>query len=180
MIHYNHTAPLPSSAATLSSFYAAAGYQIATSIASVSKSFSTAASATATSSTVTASTATFSTSNATSQAITPASSTLRLGTRAGIGVGTAVGIFATGTLFSFFLCRWRRSRRPSHANDTPVELANNKSHCEARYEEPELNGDHSRTELDVTERKRSELAGEDGRLEMEAEPLKGDEIQVSG
>ena len=181
-IHYHYTAPFPTIAASLSEFYAANAYQIATIMSSSSNTLSTNTLSISTSRSPTRSTPSTSTiSSQTKSTASPsatserppidqrkATSGLNPSTKVGIGVGVILGVSLIGTLLYFLVHRRRRQHQRSIVHAGTSINADIEWPGSRRYEKPELTGEDTRKELDATERRRPELAGEETRIEMDA------------
>ena len=185
-ISYHYIDPLPTIAASLSEFYAANDYQVASVTSSSSNTLSTDALSISISTSIspTKTTAPPSTSAIASQTRStalPSTSSdrpptdqgiaisgLSSSTKAGIGVGVTVGASLAGTLLYFLVRRLRRQYQRDMVHTGTSTNAEVKPPGLRRYQKPELTGEDARKELDATERRKAELAGEQIWMEMES------------
>ena len=190
-IRYNYTAPLPSIAASLSEFYSANGYQIAT----ITSTQPTQTLSVSTSVSPKTNTAPPSTSTIASQtkpiALSPAFSTeaialpstssdkpptdqrsatsgLNSSKRAALGVGITVGVSLAGIVLYLLVRRLRRQHQRDRVHsgtstDAEVILLGSE-----RYEKPELTAEDAQKGLEAAERRGAELAGGQTGIELEA------------
>ena len=181
-IIYHYSAPLPTTAAGLSEFYAANGYQVATVTSSFSDTLSTNALSSCTSVSTSGTTApsTSAIASQTKPTAPPSTSAARLehptqnvassalssSTKVGLGVGVAAGVSLAGLLLYFLVRQLRRPGRrdKAHATSTNAPLVSR------RYEKPELTGEDARKEMDAAEKRKAELPGSGTSMELEATP----------
>ena len=183
---YHYDAPMPTTAAGLSSFYAENGYQIAPITSSLSNNFlttslssplpafpSTSAPTSPSSSLLVSPSTSASTPTSTYVSTPPPSrnppSPLGTGIKVGIGVGV-VGFLAIAGIFLLLLRRARRRRRDTRHFGAlgAVGVAPSDSR---QWEKPELVGEDARKEMEAREW-RAELPGEAARTEMGAGDLR--------
>ncbi|KAM0803702.1 hypothetical protein BDR22DRAFT_960777 [Usnea florida] len=182
--HYN-SSPLPTDAASLSAFYAANDYQVATvtsrladtpltTVVSLSNGgFKTEIMAPPSTSTP----ALVSPTNPAAASSTPSNklttdqdpppSGLKSSAKAGIGVGVAVGGVSLAGIMLYILMRRQRRQRDTVQAETLVNAEARPPESQ-RYEKPELTGEDFRKELDAADGRNAELTGEDLRKELDA------------